>query len=32
MAKRDNDGGNSFMDFCWGAIIIVAFLIILLGL
>jgi hypothetical protein len=32
MDRRDDDGGNRLMDFCWGAIIILAFLIISLGL
>jgi hypothetical protein len=32
MARRDNDGGNSFMDFVWGVILLLAALIVLLGL
>lgn len=31
MARRNNDGGNSFMDFVWGAILLSALLIWLLG-
>ena len=32
MARRDNDGGNTFMDFVWGVVLLLAFLILLLDL
>jgi hypothetical protein len=32
MAKQANDGGNTFMDFVWGVIILLAFFILLLEL
>ena len=30
MVRRDKDGGNTFMDFVWGAIILAGVLILLL--
>jgi hypothetical protein len=32
MARRDNDGGNTFMDFVWGVVLLLAFLILMFDL